>query len=223
VDKENCLVGIITIDDIVDIIEQENTEDFHKMAAIAPSEDEYTKTPVIQLVKNRVVWLLVLMISAAFTGAIINHFESVLSTAVILASFIPMLMNTGGNAGTQTSTMCIRSIALGEIEFRDIFKVMWLEFRVSILVGFILSSINFLRIMLFTKTKDEPVIMVAIVVSISLYAVVILSKLLGAIMPLLAKKIKLDPAVMSTSVITTIVDAMSLTLFFTLSTILLHI
>ncbi len=143
VDKEHRLVGIITIDDIVDIIDQENTEDFHKMAAMEPSEEEYLKTGVFELAKHRIIWLLVLMISATFTGNIIRKSEDVLQSVVILASFIPMLMDTGGNSGSQSSTLVIRGLALGEIKLKDIFKVMWKEFRVSVVVGIALSVVIF--------------------------------------------------------------------------------
>ena len=219
VDKENCLVGIITIDDIVDIIEQENTEDFQIMAAMTPSEEEYIKTPILQLAKNRIIWLLVLMISATFTGAIIRRFEDVLQSIVILASFIPMLMDTGGNAGSQSSTMVIRSIALGEIEFNDLFKVLWKEFRVSLLVGFILAFVNFFRILIF----DKAGIVITIIVCISLFATVVLAKVLGCLLPIFAKKVKLDPAIMASPLITTLVDALSLILFFSLSSSFLNI
>jgi len=219
VDKENCLVGIITIDDIVDIIEQENTEDFQIMAAMTPSDEEYIKTPILHLAKNRIIWLLVLMISATFTGAIIRKYEDVLQSVVILASFIPMLMDTGGNAGSQSSTMVIRSIALGEIQFNDLYKVLWKEFRVSLLVGFILAFVNFFRILLF----DNAGITITIIVCSSLFATVILAKIIGCLLPIFAKKVKLDPAIMASPLITTIVDALSLILFFTLSNSFLDI
>ena len=219
VDKENCLVGIITIDDIVDIIEQENTEDFQIMAAMTPSEEEYIKTPILMLAKNRIIWLLVLMISATFTGAIIRRYENVLQSVVILASFIPMLMDTGGNAGSQSSTMVIRSIALGEIQFTDFYKVLWKEFRVSLLVGFILAFVNFFRILIF----DKAGLPITIIVCFSLFATVVLAKILGCLLPIFAKKVKLDPAIMASPLITTLVDAMSLILFFTLSNTFLDI
>lgn len=219
VDKENCLVGIITIDDIVDIIEQENTEDFQIMAAMTPSEEEYIKTPILMLAKNRIIWLLVLMISATFTGAIIRRYENVLQSVVILASFIPMLMDTGGNAGSQSSTMVIRSIALGEIQFTDFYKVLWKEFRVSLLVGFILAFVNFFRILIF----DKAGLPITIIVCFSLFATVVLAKILGCLLPIFAKKVNLDPAIMASPLITTLVDAMSLILFFTLSNTFLDI
>jgi len=222
VDKENCLVGIITIDDIVDIIEQENTEDFHLMAAITPSEEEYIKTPVMTHVRNRVVWLLILMISATLTGAVISKYETVLEKIVILASFIPMLMDTGGNCGSQSSTLIIRSLALGEIQFSDLFKVVWKELRISIVVGLILAVVNFGRILIFINHPDHITkITLATVVSLTLFGVVVLSKLIGGLLPILAKRIKMDPAVMASPLITTIVDAMALILYFNLSSIFL--
>ncbi len=193
VDKEHRLVGIITIDDIVDIIDQENTEDFHKMAAMEPSEEEYLKTGVFELAKHRIIWLLVLMISATFTGNIIRKSEDVLQSVVILASFIPMLMDTGGNSGSQSSTLVIRGLALGEIKLKDIFKVMWKEFRVSVVVGIALSVVNFLRVYFIEKVS----FMVSITVCISLFFTVVLAKVVGGILPIVAKKLKLDPAIMA--------------------------
>ncbi len=175
VDKEHRLVGIITIDDIVDIIDQENTEDFHKMAAMEPSEEEYLKTGVFELAKHRIIWLLVLMVSATFTGNIIRKSEDVLQSVVILASFIPMLMDTGGNSGSQSSTLVIRGLALGEIKLKDIFKVMWKEFRVSVVVGIALAIVNFLRVYFIEKVS----FMVSITVCISLFFTVVLAKVVG--------------------------------------------
>ncbi len=192
VDKEHRLVGIITIDDIIDIIDQENTEDFHKMAAMEPSEEEYLKTGVFELAKHRIIWLLVLMISATFTGNIIRKSEDVLESVVILASFIPMLMDTGGNSGSQSSTLVIRGLALGEIKLKDIFKVMWKEFRVSVVVGIVLSVVNFLRVYFIEKVS----FMVSMTVCISLFFTVVLAKVVGGILPIVAKKLKLDPAIM---------------------------
>ncbi|OGO77116.1 MAG: magnesium transporter [Clostridiales bacterium GWB2_37_7] len=217
VDNEIRLVGIITVDDVVDIIDQENTEDIHKMAAMAPSEEEYLKTSVLTLAKNRIVWLLVLMISATITGNIISKFQNVLETVVILATYVPMLMNTGGNAGSQSSTMAIRGLALGEIAPRDFLMIVWKEFRVSILVGFVLASVNFLRILMFDKVS----INIGIVVSASLFFTVAMAKVVGGLLPLMAQKLKLDPAIMASPLITTIVDAVSLTIYFTMSTMLL--
>jgi len=219
VDNENRLVGIITIDDIVDIIEQENTEDFQKMAAMAPSEEEYLKTGIFSLAKHRILWLLVLMISATFTGNIIKKFEDVLQSVVVLAAFIPMLMDTGGNAGSQSSTLIIRGLALGEIEAKDVLKVIWKELRVSIVVGVALSIINFGRIYFLEKTD----LFVSIAISISMFFTVIIAKVVGGILPLIAKKLKLDPAIMAGPLITTIVDALALMIYFKSATILLGI
>lgn len=219
VDKEHRLVGIITIDDIVDIIDQENTEDFHKMAAMEPSEDEYLKTGVFELAKHRIIWLLVLMVSATFTGNIIRKSEDVLQSVVILASFIPMLMDTGGNSGSQSSTLVIRGLALGEIKLKDIFKVIWKEFRVSVVVGIALSVVNFLRIYFIEKVN----LMVSITVCISLFFTVVLAKVVGGILPIVAKKLKLDPAIMASPLITTIVDAVALLIYFGIAKMLLGI
>nr|WP_256372070.1 magnesium transporter [Maliibacterium massiliense] len=219
VDAEQRLVGIITVDDVVDVIEEENTEDFEKMAAMMPSEDTYLKTGVMQLAKNRIVWLLILMISATFTGKIIQHYNSVLQSAVVLAAFIPMLMDTGGNCGSQASTMVIRGMALGEIQWRDIFKVMWKELRVALLVGAGLVAVNFARLMLFEKTS----IMIALAVNISLLCTVVLAKVIGCTLPMIAKRIKLDPAIMASPMITTIVDACSLMVYFAIATNVMHL
>ena len=181
VDNENRLVGIITVDDIVDIIEQENTEDFQKMAGIEPNEEPYLKTPILKLAKNRIIWLLVLMISATFTGAIIQGFEEVLQSVVILASFIPMLMDTGGNSGSQSSTLIIRGLALGEITTKDFFKVIFKEFRVSIVVATVLAVVNFLRLYIFTSAD----IMISFTVCISLFFTVVLAKVVGGILPII--------------------------------------
>ena len=218
-DNEKRLVGIITIDDSVDIIDQENTEDFQKMAGMEPNEEEYLKTSVWNLAKHRILWLLVLMISATFTGNIIRHFEDVLSSVVILASFIPMLMDTGGNAGSQSSTLVIRGLALGEIKLSDGFNVMFKEFRVSLLTGSVLAVVNFIRIYFFEKAS----FLISLTVCISLFCTVIVAKLVGGILPIIAKKLKLDPAIMASPLITTIVDAIALTLFFSLSVALLNL
>lgn len=219
VDNENRLVGIITIDDIVDIIEQENTEDFQIMAGMAPSDEKYLKTSVFTLAKNRVIWLMVLMISATFTGRIMSRYQNVLESVVILATFIPMLMDTGGNAGSQSSTLVIRGLALEEIQLKDIFKVLWKEFRVSLIVGIILTSVNFIRLLLIERVSLE----VNLTVCISLLLTVILSKVVGCILPILAKKAKLDPAIMAGPLITTIVDAVSIFAYFNIATKLINI
>ena len=219
VDHEDRLVGVITVDNIVDVIDQENTEDIQKMAAMNPSDEEYLKESVMSLAKHRILWLLVLMISATFTGMVIKKYEEVLQSAVYLAVFIPMLMDTGGNAGSQSATLIIRGIALEEIEFSDIFKVIWKELRVSILVGFILSGINFLRIYYFTKSGFET----SLVVAISMFLTIIMAKVIGGVLPLVAKSLKIDPAIMASPLITTIVDTAALIIYFQLSVIFLHI
>ncbi|KAJ52633.1 magnesium transporter [Clostridium tetanomorphum DSM 665] len=219
VDMEDRLTGIITIDDIVDVIEQENTEDFQKMAAMAPSEKEYLNTGVWKLAKNRLMWLIILMISATFTGNIIKSFENVLQSVVLLTAFIPMLMDTGGNAGSQSATLVIRSIALGEIKRKDVLKVMWKELRVSLIVGILLSIINFLRIYYIERVPLN----ISLTVCITLIFTVILAKVVGAILPMLAKKLNLDPAIMASPLITTVVDATSLIVYFSVAKILLGI
>jgi magnesium transporter len=217
VDREGRLVGIITIDDIVDVIEQENTEDFEKMAALLPGEADYLDAGIIDMAKKRIPWLLVLMISATFTGSIISRFEDILQTMVVLAAAIPMLMDTAGNAGNQSSTLVIRGIALGEIELSDYLAVVWKEIRVSILVGIMLAFINFFRMIIIVESS----ILVAFTVSLTLVITVMLAKLFGGLLPIFAKKIKVDPAIMAGPLVTTIVDAMALIVYFNLATLLL--
>ena len=219
VDNEGRLVGIITIDDVVDVIDQENTEDFQKMAAMNPSDEEYLKESVFSLAKHRIVWLLVLMISATATGTIIRRYEEVLQSVVILAAFIPMLMDTGGNAGSQSSTLIIRGIALGEIQLSDIGKILWKEFRVSLIVGITLAVVNFLRIYYI----DKAGLTISLVVCASLLFTVVIAKVVGGILPILAKAFKLDPAIMASPLITTIVDACALVVYFALSTHFLNL
>jgi magnesium transporter len=218
-DNEYRLVGIVTVDDVVDIMDQEATEDFQLMAAMQPSEKEYLKTGVLELAKNRIFWLLILMISATFTGSIISKYEDALQAVVILASFIPMIMDTGGNSGAQSSTMIIRGLALGEVKPNDILKVIWKELRVGILVGIVLSSVNFIRLLVLVKVDT----FIALTVSITLMLTVVVAKLVGGTLPLAAKKVKLDPAIMASPLITTIVDAVALLLYFRFATILLGI
>lgn len=208
VDNENRLVGIITVDDIVDILEEENTEDMEKMAAIVPSDKPYMKTGVWETFSKRFPWLLLLMVTSVFTQAIITNFEAALSVA--LTAFIPMLMGTGGNAGGQASVTVIRGLSLGEIEYRDVPRVVWKELRVAIICGVALGIASFGKIMLF----DGLGMMVAIVVSLSLVAVVLLAMFVGCILPIGAKRVGLDPAVMASPFITTIVDALSLLIYF---------
>ena len=219
VDNEKRLVGIVTIDDIVDIIDEENTEDFEKMAALQPSEEEYLKTNALVLAKNRLTWLVILMISATFTGNIIRKFDTVLQSVVILTAFIPMLMDTGGNAGSQSSTLIIRGLALGEINIRDILKVLWKELQVSTIVGVVLSLINFIRLYYFEKID----LLISITVCFTLFFTVVLAKIVGGILPIIAKKIKVDPALMAGPLITTVVDTVTLIIYFSTAKWLLNI
>ncbi len=210
VDQERRLVGIITVDDIVDVIELENTEDFHKMAAVQPLRESYLDTSVFKLASKRILWLMVLMISATISGGIIKSYESALEAVVALTVFIPMLMDTGGNAGSQSSTLVIRSIALGELAFKDTLKVIWKEFRVSILVGLPLALINFFRVYLL----EGYGMALSITVSVTLLVTVVFAKIVGGILPMIAQKLNIDPAIMASPLITTIVDAISLIFYF---------
>ena len=219
VDSENRLVGIITIDDIVDIIEEEATEDMEKMAAIMPTDKPYMKTGVFETWKKRIPWLLLLMISATFTGKIITHFESALAAYVVLTSFIPMLMDSGGNAGSQASVSVIRSLSLDEIEYRDTFKVIWKELRVAILCGVTLAVANFLKLLYL----DHVSMNVSLVVCSTLVMTIVFAKFVGCSLPILAKKLGFDPAVMASPFITTIVDACSLLIYFQFAGMLLGI
>lgn len=219
VDKEGRLTGIITVDDIMDVIDQEATEDFQKMAAMSPTEEKYLDASIFSLAKHRVVWLLVLMISATFTGGIIRKFEGLLQSVVVLTAFIPMLMDTGGNSGSQSSTLIIRGIALGEIELKDARKVVLKELGISIVVGAVLAVVNFFRIYLF----DNVGVLISLTVSLTLFITVVISKVIGGILPMIAKKINIDPAIMAGPLITTIVDALSLIVYFSIASWLLNI
>ena len=219
VDNENRLVGIITVDDIVDILQEEATEDIEKMAAIVPTDKPYMKTTVFETWKKRIPWLLLLMISATFTGSIITSFEDALSACVALTAYIPMLMDTGGNAGGQASVTIIRGLSLNEIEFKDAFKVVWKEARVAVLCGLTLAAANFVKLLLL----DRVAIPVAVVVCLTLVAAVFLAKIIGCLLPMLAKKIGFDPAVMASPFITTIVDALSLLIDFRIAAASRHI
>lgn len=219
VDNENRLVGIITVDDIVDILQEEATEDIEKMAAIVPSDKPYMKTGVFETWKKRIPWLLLLMISATFTGSIITSFEDALSVCVILTAYIPMLMDTGGNAGGQASVTIIRGLSLNEIEFSDALAVVWKEIRVALLCGITLAAANFAKLLLF----DRVTITVALVVCLTLLSAVLIAKVVGCMLPMLAKKIGFDPAVMASPFITTIVDALSLLIYFRIATLILHL
>ena len=216
VDGENRLVGIITVDDAIDVMEQEATEDIEMMAAITPTDKPYLKTGVLETWWKRIPWLLLLMISATFTSIIINHYDTAL-TAFGLAAFMPMLMDTGGNAGSQASVTIIRGLSLGEIEMNDILRIIWKEFRVSLLCGITMAIATFGKIML----VDRPDMMIAVVVSLTLICTIITAKLVGCTLPMLAKRIGFDPAVMASPFITTIVDALSLMLYFWIATALL--
>ena len=216
-DKEERLVGIITIDDIVDVIQDENTEDIKKMAAIIPSDEAYLKTSVWNLVTHRLPWLLLLMISATFTSTIITHFETLLSGAVVLTAFIPMLMDSAGNSGSQTSVTVIRNMALGEVELSDWLRVLFKELRVAVLSGLALAAVNFLRMMIFTSAG----MMVSLTVSVTLLCTVIIAMAVGCLLPMGAKRLGLDPAVMASPMITTIVDACSLLIYFMIASAML--
>ncbi|MCI6920628.1 MAG: magnesium transporter [Lachnospiraceae bacterium] len=219
VDNEERLVGIITVDDIVDILQEEATEDIEKMAAIVPTDKPYMKTTVFETWKKRIPWLLLLMISATFTGSIITSFEDALSACVALTAYIPMLMDTGGNAGGQASVTIIRGLSLNEIEFKDAFRVLWKEARVAVLCGLTLAAANFLKLLIF----DHVTIAVATVVCLTLIAAVFIAKVIGCLLPMFAKKIGFDPAVMASPFITTIVDALSLLIYFSIATAVMHI
>lgn len=219
VDKEDRLVGIITIDDAIDVMQEETSEDFELMAGItSTTDDSYFKTSVFSHAKSRILWLLLLMLSATITGTILTGFEDAISTLPILVAFIPMLMDTGGNCGSQTSTLIIRGLATDEISTHDLLKVIWKEMRVAILVGTVLAIVNGIRIVIQYQN-----LLIAIVVGITLLLIVIAAKLIGGILPIIAKKMKLDPALMASPIITTIVDIFSVTVFFALSTLILKI
>ena len=223
VDLEGRLVGIITADDVMDVIEEKNTEDFEKMAALTPSDEEYLKTPVFTMAVHRIPWLLLLAVIAIFTGLIITNYEDVLSATgnigIVLTACIPMLMDTGGNCGAQTSTLIIRGLALGEIELKDFFRALWKEFRVALIVGLVLFAFTMLRVR-FVNGADWSV---AFVVSSALLCTIVLAKALGCAMPMLAKRLGLDPALMASPLITTIVDMASLTIYFTIASAVLKL
>lgn len=219
VDTENRLTGIITFDDILDVIEQEATEDFQRMAAMAPSEERYLDASVWSLSKQRITWLLILMVGATLTGGIITKYEDVLSSVVILMAFVPMLMDTGGNSGSQSSTLIIRGLAVGELTLKDKWKVLWKEFKISILVGIMLGFVNLLKNLYIDRVGLE----VSITVSITLFFTVMIAKVVGGMLPLGAKKLNLDPAIMAGPLITTIVDSLALIIYFSIASLLLNI
>ena len=217
VDSESRLVGIVTVDDAVDVMEQEATEDIQKIAAIAPSEKPYLKMSVLTLARNRIVWLLVLMVSSMFTGSILEHYEAAFASVPLLVTFIPMLTGTGGNAGSQASTMIIRSMTLGEVEPRDALRVLWKEFRVSLLCGSALALVNYIRLIIMYPGKE----MICLVVALSVMGIVIMAKALGCLLPIAARCLHLDPTLMASPLISTILDAASLILYFQIASCLL--
>lgn len=226
VDMESRLVGIVTVDDAMDVIEEETTEDFEKMAAMLPSDKPYLRTGVIDTWKARLPWLMILMLSATFTGIILNHYENALAACIVLNAYIPMLSGTGGNSGTQASVAVIRALSLDEVEFSDVLGVLWKEMRVALLCGLCLAAANFIKMLLIDRMllgNDEVTVVVCAVVCLTVMFVVIFAKAVGCSLPLLAEKIGLDPAVMASPFITTIVDATSLLIYFTLASTLLGI
>ena len=225
VDKEGCLVGIVTVDDVIDVMEQEATEDIEKMAGITPSDKPYSRTSAVDIWKNRIPWLMFLMLSATFTGMIVTYFEDALATQVALAAFMPMLMGTGGNSGSQASTAVIRSLSLGDIEPADVLKVIWKELRVAFLCGLSLAAANFIKMLLVDRmllNNDAVTLMVAATVSLTIVFVVMFAKVVGSTLPIVAEKIGVDPAVMASPLISTITDAVSLLIYFTVAKALLH-
>ena len=218
VDNENRLVGIITVDDAINVIQDEVAEDFEKMAAMSPTEDGYFETSVFKHSKNRILWLLILMLSSAVSGGIITHYQEAFAAIPLLVAFIPMIMGTGGNCGSQSSTLIIRGLATDEIELKDVFKALWKEFRVSLLVGIVLAIVNGLRIWI--QYQD---LQLAVVIGVTLIATVALAKALGCLLPLLAKRLKLDPAIMASPLITTLVDIFSILVYFQIATAIMGI
>lgn len=218
VDQEERLVGIVTFDDAMDVMQEENTEDITKMAAMTPTEDSYFNTSVFSHAKSRIGWLMVLMLSATVSGFIINHYQESFKLYPLLVSFIPMLSGTGGNCGSQSSTLMIRGLSLDEIKFKDIFRVIFKEFRIAIIVSIVLAIVNGIRI--FIQYGD---IQMSVIISLSLVAVVVISKFIGCTLPLIAEHIHLDPALMAAPLISTIVDICSTLLYFKIATIVLHI
>ncbi len=223
VDNENRLVGIVTIDDAIDVIQEEATEDIEKMAAVLPSDKPYMRTSVWGIYRKRIPWLLVLMLSATFTSAIISSFEGALASVIVLSSFIPMITGSGGNAGSQASVSVIRALSLGEIEFKSMFKVLWKELRVSILCGATLAAANFIKLMIFDLNGNPNAFMIALVVSLTLLGTIMMSKIVGSSLPLLASKIGFDPAVMANPLISTVCDSLSLLIYFGIATSILNI
>ena len=226
VDKEDRLVGIVTVDDVIDVLEEEATEDFDLMAGISPSDKPYSRTGVVEMWKRRIPWLMFLMLSATFTSMIITHFEDALAKTSVLTGFIPMLMGTGGNSGSQSSTAVIRSLSIGDTEPGDILSVIWKEIRVAVLCGVCLACVNFVKMLVVDRMllgNGDVTVIVALTVSITLVFVVIFAKAVGCTLPMAAEKIGIDPAVMASPLISTITDAVSLLIYFALATVMLHI
>ena len=219
VDHEDRLVGIVTVDDAVEVMEQEATEDFEKMAAMFPSEKPYLRTGVLELAKNRIPWLLILMFTSILSGAILMDYREAIQVLPLLLSFVPMLMDTSGNCGNQSSTMVIRGMAVGDIELKDVLRVVWKEFRVGLLCGAVLAAANFIRLIL--QYPDRQALNLVIVLSLML--AIVLAKIIGCVLPMLAEKMKLDPAIMAAPLITTIVDASSLLIYFKIASMMLHL
>ncbi len=218
VDNENRLVGIITVDDAIDALQEENTEDFEKMAALAPGDESYLKTPVLQHAKRRIIWLLVLMLSAAVTGTMITHYQNSFAVLPLLVAFIPMLMDTGGNCGSQSSTLIIRGMALDELHPRDLGRILWKEIRVALLVGSALAVVNSMRILL---QYHNPLL--ALTIAVTLMCTVCIAKCLGCILPITAKRLGADPAIMASPIITTLVDACSIFIYFNIAKLILRV
>ncbi len=226
VDKEDRLVGIVTVDDVIDVLEEEATEDFDLMAGISPSDKPYSRTGVVEMWKRRIPWLMFLMLSATFTSMIITHFEDALAKTAVLTGFIPMLMGTGGNSGSQSSTAVIRSLSIGDTEPGDILSVIWKEIRVAVLCGVCLACVNFVKMLVVDRMllgNGDVTVIVALTVSITLVFVVIFAKAVGCTLPMAAEKIGIDPAVMASPLISTITDAVSLLIYFALAAVMLHI
>jgi magnesium transporter len=226
VDQEGRLVGIVTVDDVMDVIEEETSEDIAKMAAIAPSEKSYMRSSPFDLWKARIPWLMLLTVSATFTGMIITKFEDALSASLVLTAFIPMLMDSGGNCGSQASVTVIRAISLDEVSFSDLGTVIWKELRTAVLCGVCLAAVSFLKLQLIDRlllSNDAVTLSVSLVVALTLMCTVLCAKLVGCILPMLAKKLGFDPAVMSSPFITTIVDAISLIIYFQIAQQILHL
>ena len=226
VDKEGCLVGIVTVDDIIDVMEQEATEDFEIMAGMTPSDKPYSRTGIIEMWKNRIPWLMFLMLSATFTSMILTSFENTLSVQAGLVAFIPMLMGTGGNSGAQASTAVIRSLSLGDTEPKDALRVMWKEWRVALICGLTLAAVNFVKMLLvdgLLLQNENVTVAVAATVSVSVVFVVMFAKVVGSMLPILAEKIGVDPAVMANPLISTVTDAVSLLIYIYVAKLILHI